>query len=286
MLNKAGKTITIFVVLIIILLVCSTSIGFFLYHLEQRAHKSVETDLNNTRDAMAKLQGQLKDLQGQLNLAEDKSKEADQKINNLLDEQDLNEGLRTALKKENADLKDKIAAIEQAKEKIKADYDDSASKLSQFQELLKASQDKSKELEDRLAALAETNKGLESKINELKTDMKPLDQRTPEQQIAGEVVPPGQSGKDKVELDKIVVNPQDGTKGHILSVDTDAAFVVFNLGLTQGVKPDDMLSVYRGDDYLGDIKATRVQDEMSAADIIPPLSPMEIRKNDTVVLKP
>jgi hypothetical protein len=90
------------------------------------------------------------------------------------------------------------------------------------------------------------------------------------------IVPPGRSGKDKVELDKIVVNPQDGTKGHILSVDTDAEFVVFNLGLKQGVKPDDMLSVYRGDEYLGDIKATRVQDEMSAADIIPPLSSREI----------
>ncbi len=87
-----------------------------------------------------------------------------------------------------------------------------------------------------------------------------------------------QSGKDKVELDKIVVNPQNGTKGHILSVDTDAEFVVFNLGLKQGVKPDDVLSVYRGDEYLGDIKATRVQDEMSAADIIPPLSSREIPK--------
>ena len=61
------------------------------------------------------------------------------------------------------------------------------------------------------------------------------------------------------------------TKGHILSIDTDAEFVIFNLGLKQGVKPEDVLSVYRGDEYLGDIKATRVQDEMSAADLIPPL---------------
>jgi len=29
-----------------------------------------------------------------------------------------------------------------------------------------------------------------------------------------------------------------------------------------------------------------VQDELAAADIIPPLSSHEIRKNDTVVLKP
>jgi len=97
---------------------------------------------------------------------------------------------------------------------------------------------------------------------------------------------PVPDGKDKVELDKIVVNPQNITKGYVLSVDTDVEFVVFNLGLKEGVKPDDLLSVFHGDQYLGDIKATRVQDEMSAADIIPPLSSRQIHKNDIVVLKP
>jgi hypothetical protein len=87
-------------------------------------------------------------------------------------------------------------------------------------------------------------------------------------------------------LNKIVVNPQEGNKGHILSVDTDADFVVFNLGLNQGIKPGNVLSVYRGAQYLGDIKATRVHDEVSAADLIPPLSSKAIHKNDTVVLKP
>ncbi len=286
MFNKSGKTLTIFIILAYILLISSTSIGFYLYHLEERLHKNVETDLNNSRADGIKLQAQLKDVQGQLALAVDKNKEADRKINNLLDEQDLNEGLRIALKKENAALKEQMAAIDKSKQKIKADLDDSTAKLSQYQALLKVAQDKSKELETRLAGLAQTNKGLEAKINELKADMKPYDKRTPEQQIAPEVVPPGRGGKDKVELDKIVVNPQSGTKGHVLSVDTDAEFVVFNLGLKQGVKPDDVFSVSRGDEYLGDIKATRVQDEMSAADIIPPLSSREIRKNDTVVLKP
>jgi len=293
MFNKAGKTLTIFIVLIIILLLSSTSIGFYLYHQEQQLHKSVETELGISQAQGLKLQAQLKDIQNQLALAQDKNKEADQKINSLLDEKDLNEGLRTALKKENTQLKEQMADIEKSKEKIKGDLDDAAAKLAQFQGLLKASQDNSKDLETRLSGLAETsknlaetNKSLEAKIDELKANMLPLDKRTPEQQIAGEVVPPGLRGKDKVELNKIVVNPQDGTKGHILSVDTDAEFVVFNLGLKQGVKPDDALSVYRGDEYLGDIKATRVQDEMSAADIIPPLSSREVRKNDTVVLKP
>ena len=286
MLSKSGKTLTIFIVLIIILLVSSTSIGFYLYHQEERTNKSVQSDLDSSRASEAKLQAQIKDIQSQLALAQDKNKEADQKINNLLDEQDLNEGIRTALKKENAALKDQIASIEASKEKLKNDLDDSAAKLSQLKELLKASQDKSNELEGRLSTMAETNKTMAAKIDQLNASMKPYDQRSPEEQIAGEVVPPMRSGKDKVELGKIVVNPQDGTKGHILSVDTEAEFVVFNLGLKQGVKPDDLLSVYRGEEYLGDIKATRVQDELAAADIIPPLSSHEIRKNDTVVLKP
>jgi len=285
MFNKAGKTLTIFVVLVIILLVSSTSIGFYLYHMEERKHKAVEVELDQAQSDGLKLQSQIKDLQTQLALSQDKNKEADQKINNLLDEQDLNEGLREALKKENASLKAQIESLDAAKEKMKTDLDDTATKLSQYQDLLKNSESRSKDLEVHLSSLSATNKDLETKLDALKDSMKPYDQRTPAEQIAGEVVPPGQSN-DKVELDKIVVNPQNGTNGHVLSVDTDAEFVIFNLGLKQGVKPDDILSVYRGDDYLGDIKATRVQDEMSAADIIPPLSPMEVRKNDTVILKP
>jgi len=282
MINKAGKTLTIFIILTIILLFSSTCIGFYLYHQEERVRKNVQSDLDTCRLTNEKLQAQLKDVQTQLTLAEDKNKEADQKINNLLDEQDLNEGLRAALKKENTQLKDQIATIEISKQKIKVDLDDSVSKLSQYQQLLKVSDDKGKELESRLASLVETNKGNESKIKELMAQINTTGQGTTENPAAT----PVPDGKDKVELDKIVVNPQNITKGYVLSVDTDVEFVVFNLGLKEGVKPDDLLSVFHGDQYLGDIKATRVQDEMSAADIIPPLSSRQIHKNDIVVLKP
>jgi hypothetical protein len=277
MINKAGKTFTIFVVLIIILLVCSTSIGFYLYHMEERLHKNVEVQLDVSRTDGLKLQAQLKDVQAQLALVQDKNKEADEKINNLLDEKDLNEGLRNALKKENAELKEQMAALDASKQKLKADLDDADSKLSQFQDLLKVSADKSKDLESRLASLVETNKNDEAKIKELMdAAAKPV---TP-QPVASA------GGKDKMELGKIVVNPQNGPQGHILTVDSEAEFVIFSLGLKQGIKPDDLFSVFRGNDYLGDIKATRVQDEMSAADIVPPLAIKDISKNDTVVPKP
>ena len=281
MFNKAGKSFTIFVVLIIILLLSSTCIGFYLYHLEQRLHKIDKIELDNSRADGQKLQAQLKDVQAQLALSLDKNKEADQKINNLLDEKDLNEGLRAALKKENATLKEQIATLDLSKQKLKADLDDAESKLSQFQELLKSSETKSKELEAHLSVLAETNKNNESKIKDLMAAA-----AAAAKPVTPAVVPSGSNGSDKMELGKIIVKPQNGTQGNILTVDTDAEFVIFNLGLKQGIKPDVLLSVFRGNDYLGDIKATRVQDEMSAADIVPPLSSKDIHKNDTVVLKP
>ena len=270
MLNKLGKTLTFFIILTLIILLSSTCIGFYLYHQEEHSRKKVQSDLDALMASSDKLQAQLKDIQAQLTLAVDKNKEADQKINNLLDEQDLNEGLRAALKKENAHLKEQLANLEASKEKIKNDLDDSMTKASQFQQLLTSSENKSKELEDRLDSLAEKNKSLQEKIDDMN-----LTRTSPE----------GQGGSGKMELGKIVVNPPEGS-GHILSVDTYAEFVVFNLGLKQGVKPNNVLSVYRQDRYLGDIKATRVQDEMSAADIIPPLSVGDIHKNDSVVLKP
>jgi len=289
MFDKFGKTLTIFIILTIILLLSSTCIGFYLYHLEERLHKSVETQLDASRASEQKLQAQLKDIQAQLALSQDKNKEADQKINNLLDEEDLNEGLRAALKKENVALKEQIESLEGAKQKLRSDLDDSAAKLSQYQALLKDSEDKGKELESRLAGLAETNKGNEAKITELMAELKPYQTSSPTVPVTSappSTPPPVSATNEKVELDKIVVNPQDGTQGHVVSVDTDAEFVIFNLGLKEGIKPDDLLSVYEDNKYLGDIKATRVQDELSAADIIPPLSVNAIHKNDIVILKP
>ncbi len=97
-----------------------------------------------------------------------------------------------------------------------------------------------------------------------------------------------------VELDPIVVNPDKMAdennasavmSGRILSVDKDVEFVIVNLGSKDGVKVGDQLSVYHAKKMLGDIKITRVQAEMSAADLVSPLAINDINKNDQVVAK-
>jgi hypothetical protein len=126
----------------------------------------------------------------------------------------------------------------------------------------------------------------------------------PEEKEASQVVSLG------VELDEIVVNPRtvgeeddllhstasvplDMTvntldsfvEGRILSVDVETEFVIVSLGENDGLSVGNILSVYRNDDYLGDIKVTRLQPKMSAADLITPFSIRNVQKNDQVKVK-
>jgi len=291
--DHSGKTLTIFVILIIIVLASSTSIGFFLYHKEADMRNSAESERDEGRTTETKLQTQLKEAQKRLIVLEDKNKEADNKINNLMDEAELNKGLHNALKTENASLKEALDTAKKEKEKIFADFQDADKRYQEAAGLLKAQQDKTQALTKRVAELEDVRQKSDAKIAAMKADLMPYNDRTPDRQIAGEVVPPiggtpgGTPGmaKDKVELDKIVVNP-NGVRGKILSVDKDAEFVVCSLGLKQGVKAQDLLSVYRGEEYLGDVKVSRVQQDMCAADIVPPFSSRKVRKNDIVVFRP
>ena len=144
--NKSGKTITIFIILCVVILSCSTSIGFFLYHQEKRARKTAEGERDASREAESKLQGQLKEFTNQITLLKDKNKEADEKINNLLDEIELNEGVRDQLKKENATLKT-------AADNLKVETNDLGSKYQKAQEALSAEEQKQKQYEDQITQL-------------------------------------------------------------------------------------------------------------------------------------
>ena len=255
--NKHGKTLTIFIVLITILLVSSTAIGFFMYQKESQMRKDSDSKLQDSLQQRNKLADELKETKSQLALLEDKNKDADKKINNLMDEMELNEGLRDELKKENGLLKETLEQAKKEKDSVRADLDGLAKKLQDNLGLLKIEQDKAKEYQ--------------SKINDYEIAIR-----------RHETVDLSR----KMDLNKIVVGQQDNNStGRILSVDKESEFVICSLGTNQGFKQGDMLSVYRADEYLGDLKISRAQDEMSAADFIPPLTSQKIRKNDSVVLK-
>ena len=260
--TKNGKTLTIFIVLITILLVSATAIGFFMYQKESQMRKDLEVQLQESIQQQKKLSDDLKDAKSQMALLQDKNKEADKKINSLMDEMELTEGLRNALKKENGSLKETLENAKKEKDSIHADLDEVAKKLQESQGLLKAEQDKTRDLLAKVKDFEDAKKQEEANIAGLTSPL-----------------------KNKMELGKIVVGEDNTNKGRILSVDKESEFVICSLGINQGAKIGDIFSVYRGDQYLGDVKVSRAQDEMSAADFVAPLSSRIVRKNDIVVPK-
>ena len=187
--NNRGKTLTIFIVLTIILLISSTSIGFFLYNKEILARKDLQAQLDVSKYNEMKLQGDLKEAKREMALAKDKVKETDDKINNLMDEIELNDGLRKELKTENTSLKESIETAKKEKEKILQSFEEAKKQYGQINELFKNEQDKVNALQLNMAKLQTENDEAKKTIAQIRTGF------TNENGIPANSLPP------KIELD-------------------------------------------------------------------------------------
>jgi len=231
-------------------------------------------------------------------LLQEKNKEADEKINGLLDELELQEGIREELKKENQALKEEFEKEAKARTELQQKVDsnvEAAQKLPELAAQLQAEQGVRQELEQKLSAAEERARTLEKTLAKMQQQgvqsPAPSEAVPAAQQPQGEAVPTVEqerSGnkKEEVQLEKIVVAPAKAVpEGRIVMVDGETEFVIVNLGANHGIKEDQILSVSRGKDLLGEVKVTRVQPEMSAADFIPPLTSRQVRKGDSVIIK-
>ncbi|MBF0595129.1 MAG: hypothetical protein HQL22_09185 [Candidatus Omnitrophica bacterium] len=280
--GKGGRTVFVFLTLIVIILLCGVAISLFLLQKETQTRRATEVSLEEARVRNAKVEAALKETEKQVDVLKGKSKDADDKINSLMEELDLQAALRDEIKAENKKLKDLLEA-------------EGKSKVEMRQKLtteIEASQAKLKDLEAMSAVRAKEIAGYQQKVDalqkqngELEGKLKDLEQSTVARPKS-EIIPvPGQGGNEKVNLDRIVITPDSAKEGRVLNVDSETEFLIFDLGGKNGIKQGDVMSVYRGKTYLGDVKVSRVQDEMSAADFIPPFSSRKVRKNDSIVPK-
>ncbi len=282
--NSSGKVLTIFLVVIIILSISLAAISIFFFQKEIERRKGLEGVLAQVKTDRSKLEAELQDAIKQGFLLQEKNKEADEKINGLLDELELAEGIREELKLENGSLKeqleekDKIAKDLQEKTANAAEAEKNVVELNQR---LQAEADAKKSLEEKIKSMEQRNKELEETVNRLKQQ----EQQQQQKSAAPAAGQPAASKQEEVELEKIVIAPAKVSEGRVLTIDTETEFAIVNLGENHGMTADKILSIYRGDKYIGDVKVTRVQPEMSAADFIPPLTAQRVRKDDRVVIK-
>lgn len=266
--KRSGKTLMIFLVLIAIILISLTAISVFLFVKQLQLRETAEQNLEQVQASETALRVELDAIKKQKNILDERMKEAEVKIESLLGELDMAEGIRDEIKKENRELKDALAALEEKNKQIK----------TQLEEKEQEADQRVSDLQQQLTIASERNKTLEEKRLELEQEYNVLKSQLSKGEAGGYVQEEG------VDLEKIVVSGVD-KEGQIVSIDREADFVIVNLGERQGVAAASTLSVFNGDQYLGDILVTKVLPEMAAADFIDPLTSQQVSEGNLVKVK-
>jgi seryl-tRNA synthetase len=168
-------------------------------------------------------------------------------------------------------------AKEDIRKELTADLESAQERVAQIEKELEVTQTRNKELET-------IRQDLETQVGGLKTQ---IDALTKKLTISGDENIPddGAAVQEGVDLEPIVINTGEDSRGSVISVDKEADFLIVSLGDKHGIKKGMLLSIYREEKYLGDVEVSRVLPEMSAADVVPPLRSEKVRKDDSVVVK-
>ncbi len=269
--GKSGKALTFILIVFVVLLISVTGISLFFFMKEIDLRQAAETKVEQLQAIETKLNADLKTAQEQISLLDEKKKDAEARIESLQQEVELERGAKEEVKQLNLTLQDSLQKEVQAKEEI-------SSRLNQD---LKAAQEKYASIKSELDKALARNKELEAAKVQIQEQVQSVQQ-------SGAIETPSaqpKAGQAGVELGKIVVNPSIGGKGKVISVDSETDFVIVSLGEKDGIAKGSLLSVFRGDEYLGDVKVSRVLAEMSAADFVPPFKSQSVKKDDQVVPK-
>jgi uncharacterized membrane protein len=281
--QKGGRTLLIFLILVIVILISGVSISLFMLQKETQTRQATEQTVDDLTTRNTKIEAALKEARKQVDVLEGKKKDAEDRINSLMEEIDLEKGLNEKIKADNKKLRDDLEVEARSKIELRQKL---IKEMGVIQDKLKEAEEKAKGHGEAVAGLQEKITDLEKKNTDLEQKLKDMDQPDVFKQVRSEIIPaPAASMQDKVNLDRIVVTPETAKEAHVLNVDSETEFLIFDLGAKGGIKQGDIMSVYRGKSYLGDVRVTRVQDEMAAADFIPPFSSRKVRKNDQVVPK-
>ncbi len=279
--KKSGRTIIVFLVLLVVILGSGVAISIYLLAQETRTRKATEVTLAETKDRNLKIEAALKDAEQQIDVLKGKNKDADDKINNLLSDLDMEKALREQVKEENKKFKDALEAEAKGKielrQKMTAELDAAQAKLTEAQARVGSSEEKASSLQQKVDELQKKNDEIAKQLKDMEEG-----QLIRRNEVLSAPVP---VAPDKVNLDRIVITPESAKEGKVLNVDTETEFLIFDIGSKSGVKQGDVMSVYRGKMYLGDVKVSRVQEEMSAADFMPPFSSRKVRRGDQVAPK-
>jgi len=205
----------------------------------------------------------------------------------------------TRLQLELQEVKGQIDALNNELAQEKSSRLDASNKLEQLKADLEQQKTSRQDLEGRLNQASSEGMKMKEQVRVIQQQKDELEAKLKELE----------SGSDGVELGKVVVNsevlkekpqaaapstpkgekkaaaPKVNTlEGKVMVVNKDYNFAVINLGSKDGVKMDDVFSVYRGGKVIGELKVEKVHESMAAAGFPEDLKNI-INENDMVAQK-
>jgi len=290
--NNSGKTLIIILVVISVLSISLATISLFFFAKEVDVNKSLDENLEILKIKEDALQKEARETKQQVFLLEEKNKEFEAGIESLMEDLELEVGLREEIKKDNKDLKASLETAIKAKDDLQDELGDKLSganeRIEAIQQELKVTVERNKELDAQKQVLQSQYQKLKMQLGEM--SITPITEIAPFEAAPAEAAPaeaaPKVAGKpnDNVSLKRIVVSPPEEGEGKIITIDAEAEFIIVDLGENNGIAKGVVLSIYREDNHIGDVKVSRVLPEMSAADFVPPLTSKDVRKDDRVLI--
>ena len=269
--TKLGKLILI--VLIIILLIF-TGVVFGLFQKERAKNLGLQIQLE---DAKAKQRTT------EARLDESKKLISDLQIK-LQDNQTQIDNLNSEVQKERDSKQQALTQIDQLKSDLENQKEMRSTlekKITQAQEQVNKAQSQLKELEAKKTELEVRLKESESKGQEAKSTGVELGTI-----IVGPETSPQVTVAQASQVSTQKEKPSTSNlAGKILVINKDYNFAVIDLGSKDGITVGNVFSVYHKDKYIGDIKAEKVHDSMTAAGFVSGDVKNKFSEGDRVVLK-
>ncbi len=271
--RRAGSLIVLLIALILIFLSAAAT-GFYLYQKEHSKNIELEEKLEEINIKQKITEAKYLESQKVSSSLEVKLQQAVAEIGELNDE----------INKEKVSKEEALANLEQIKQEIE---EQKALKLD-LEDKLNQAQAEVKSMRGKLVSLDSDKKELELKI-------KDLEEKSQGVELGKIVVSPEAASTDNVKEKKKpaavkkekkeIIPAEKGAEGKVLVVNKEYNFVVINLGKKDGVELEQVFSIYRGNNYLGDIKVEKLHDSMAAAGFILEDTKDKVKEGDKVIRK-
>jgi len=262
------------IIVLIIAIFISISVAFGAFYLFQREHSRnivLEATLDELTIKQKASDAKLLEAQKSLSALESKLKDTNSQIDTL----------NSQLQQEKTAKEEALARIDQ----MKSDLDQQKESRADLEKKLSKAQDDLRAIQAKLGKIESEKATLESKVKELEAKSDVELGKIVVSPEAAAVVPVAGKPQAAVPVVKKEEPKAAALEGKVLVLNKEYNFLVINLGNKDGIAVGDEFAVYHGDKYIGNVKAEKVQDAMTAAGFGSDDLKDKVKEGDKVVRK-